>query len=752
MPDERKLNATLRFLLDRQSVEQVKEGAQSVETSLERVEKKLLQVRDTAEKFQQIGQIAAISGAAILAPLTLAANSYVQYAGRADAVSRRWLDSQQRLNQATLRVGRVAATAILPVMEKLAEVTEKAAGFAEQHPGAVKAALGIGGTLAVVGGIVTVAAGALSTVAALKQAVLGILKIAGAGAAAKTAAAAAAAKTAAGAAGAAGAGGAGTAVAGGAAAAGGLTAGGLALTAVGGLVLGGGIYQAIAQSKAGQAQGLANLQQMAAVAAYKLGGLVGGTDTANRWFVKVSGSLGAMDEATQRAAESALGMAQAQQRAGGTTGGRMVSQAAVDTYIAYQREAQRAEETYQEARSETIATYARQRLQMVQGFERQQAKAAVAFARGEQRALEQYQKARGQTLENFHKEEQRAETEYYEQRRKTAEQQGLETARMEEDHQRDMLRLRQDYDLRQEDAVAERDANLYLQNQRGYETDRQRAEQDYQVTAGRRDQDYGRQIAEMESAYAEQREMRRQNLAEQMAEQAENYAEAKDERAAQYREQMDEMAQAHQEQLAEADRAQAEQLSAIERAHAREMADLETGLAEQLAALDENLLGERNLKNAYYAQMTTDLNSWLDRNAAAMRNKMYNTSPAGATSTGVTGTGSYAGWSSTPTYGVIGGRQAGGYAGPGAYNLGESGREFVLNNQATQMAERLLGGGLTQQGLVNRLAHSALDLNIRVDAPTMNDASQAMLLNAFLPMAEEAAGRVFERVMVTIGS
>ena len=52
-------------------------------------------------------------------------------------------------------------------------------------------------------------------------------------------------------------------------------------------------------------------------------------------------------------------------------------------------------------------------------------------------------------------------------------------------------------------------------------------------------------------------------------------------------------------------------------------------------------------------------------------------------------------------------RASGGYASFGQYTLGEGGTEFVLNNQTTFMMEKLLGGPLSQNSVMNGMNRSS---------------------------------------------
>lgn len=666
--DPRILKAILKFSVDKQTLGEVEDGARSLEDSLDDVERKLTDVREAADALSMVGETLAVAGAAMVAPFALAAQSYVQYAGRADVVSRRWLGNQRRLEQASLRVGRVAAQAILPVMEKVADLAEDAADFAEKHPGAIKAILGIGGTLAVVGAAAATIGRAVTMIATVRGGFVALARLAGGAAGA----------------GAAGAGGAGVAGAAGAGAAGagGLAAGGLALAGAGGLLAGAAGYQAITKTEIGRQMGLANLQQFAAVAAAGLGKLVGGTELSHQWFVKVSGSLGAMDQATQSATEAALGLSKAGAAAVAPRG-RMISQAAVDTFIAYRKVADQAEEDYQEQRATTI-----------EQFGESQARAETQFRRSETRALQQYERQRASIFKRASDEDRKAEEDYYRERRAVAAQFGIETVRMEEDHQRNIERMRQTFDVRQEGAIAQRNFDAFIQNERQYETDRRQSEEDFQTRAGRRNEDYGRQVSEMEQSFSRQKEQRQAQLAESLAESQTTFEEQTVLRAEQ-----------HAESMTMAEDAHRDQLDTTSRAHQKQLSELDNALGEQLAALDQNLLGEETLRNEHYARMTADLEEWLDANEQAMRTQLFGgggaqrPTAAGGRPVGV--------WTGA---GVIGGRQAGGYTQGGLYNL--HGGEFVMSPQTTRMAERMAGGPLTQQNVLSGGARSSLDINV----------------------------------------
>ena len=70
--DERTLRAILRFALDRQSLQNVRQGTQELEDALDDVERQMQEVRDAADGLATVGETMAVAGAAILAPMAKA--------------------------------------------------------------------------------------------------------------------------------------------------------------------------------------------------------------------------------------------------------------------------------------------------------------------------------------------------------------------------------------------------------------------------------------------------------------------------------------------------------------------------------------------------------------------------------------------------------------------------------------------------------------------------------------------------------
>jgi hypothetical protein len=133
------------------------ESLQQLKDHFEEAQQSASRLRETAERISSVGTTVAAVGASITAPLLLAARSYVQEAGKAEETSQRWLAATEDLTEAQRDVGRVVAQAALPYLEQAAELAERAARYAEEHPQAVENALKTGAVLTGIGAFVVAA-------------------------------------------------------------------------------------------------------------------------------------------------------------------------------------------------------------------------------------------------------------------------------------------------------------------------------------------------------------------------------------------------------------------------------------------------------------------------------------------------------------------------------------------------------------------------------------------------------------------
>lgn len=774
----------------------LKQAGQQADQAKQRMQ----QLAEASEKFSSVSVGIAAAGTAIAGPFVLAANSYIQSAGKSEATSRRWLAATDDLARSQMRIGRVAAQTIVPVLEQVADLAEKAAEFAEKHPDAVKAALGVGGALVGVGALgaalgkgVKMYADARTLLGYAQQTLAG--KLMNQAADKQLAAAGVMGKAGLGKFGA------------------GL---GLAGSVVGGLALGVGVNEAFAGSRfdfgkigesvaaaiagpiglAIQASGIRgnstelgfeSLSKYATVGAYGLGSLFG-QETASEWGKAVADLTGALDDLDQSAQDT--------EQSVNSLDNALNKGQILDSFIAFTKESERAERDYEKNRAEIVKQFGEQRVELERSYEQQRATAVAQFEKqqaadaadfAEQQADEKqdflkeearieadYQRNRKKLIEDAIKANQQAEArykrdvqkfleeaketeakaekEYYDRRKKAAEQYNRAVQQAEEAHQKQMRRAYQDHNQRLEDAVRNQDAIAFIQEQRSYEQQRKRAEEDYQDQAGQQSEEFARQMKEMEEEFEAQREARAEEREKRLQEMQENYELEKAERDQQTQERLAEMdaefqrekeqrladfqerqAEAaaefaerqakekeqhearlaemdaqHAEQMKKLDEQEQEQLDQLKEHYDEEKAAREEAFKDQLNLLDETLLGEQEIRNKYYELMEKDLEAWLERQRAAI-----NGSSGGSTEPSPNNTDQSPTRSGSPPIPSTspgprtrrGGRAGGGYAvGQGLYEMAEQGREFVLSNKTTRSMEGILGGSLTQDALLAALA------------------------------------------------
>ncbi len=717
MAREKLLQAILRLSFDKRTATEAKQGVVSIEDALARLEDRASATRDALIELQEGTEILAVAGEqleqlgrGIATPLRQAAEEYVMYAGRADSVSREWLDTSNDLASSQRKIGRAAAQAVLPTMDRAARLAEKASRFAERHPGVVRAALNVGTAMATLGAVGMAVSRGIRIYADVKTAAMAAQQLLAGKLMQKAAkqqlAAAGGMAAGKGAGAAAGAGGA-AAGAGGGAAAGGLTVAGVGATVLGGLLLGGGVNELIARSDVGQRAGFQTFGKWASVGAYGAGKLVGGEEKGQEWLMKAAVALGEIEgqaEGTTAALNEQTSM----------------SRDALEAYIEHtrsmaemedqrQRELARMQQEYGREDTMMEEQYNRQRMLMARDFERGREEMERQYAR--QRQIEAKETAREEAqidqehnrgmlreAKDFVREE-RAEIEaYYRERAQMAADFGQEMARAEEDHQREMRRMQEDHDLRMQEHIRSRDALAMVEEERQYETERGRAEEDYGVDMQRRNEDFAKQMAQMEEQFARQRELRQEERERMMEEQQEDFEYQRQlrEEERQWRMEQDQK-EFEYEQEQEDRRFQREMgdlqeeeqyersLRMQERTFREEMEQqmfeeerqlAEERLADQLRRIDEDagILGERERqkRNQYYDLMIADAETFVAR----LRN-------------------THLGF-----YYSMPGMQTGGYVGPGVYKMGEQGREFVLSNRTTEALERMAGSRLTQEKML----------------------------------------------------
>lgn len=308
---------------------------------------------------------------------------------------------------------------------------------------------------------------------------------------------------------------------------------------------------------------------------------------------------------------------------------------------------------------------------------------------------------RADAIESYHREATEAEEEYYKQRAERARDFGIETARMEEDHQKTIRRMRVDSEVRQKSAINARDALALLEERRNYERDRRRTEEDYRTDMARRSEDFARELAQSEEAFKEQQAARERAFQEQLAALQEQLREQQATREQAAKEELDTLEDGRTQQLRGLYDQKEEELETIEEENDKQKKELKDGLnkrleesrkAQRKALLDarNNFDKRRQEAGLYNNRELTEYRRFRDDALATLRQFVTN---ANAELRGLSFNAN-----------TMGGFQHGGYAGMGVFRMGEAGREFVLSNPTTMAAERLMGGRLSQAGVLGAMA------------------------------------------------
>lgn len=322
----------------------------------------------------------------------------------------------------------------------------------------------------------------------------------------------------------------------------------------------------------------------------------------------------------------------------------ILSEAAIQEASKLRENAIQVIQNYRDQETEATEEYYRKQSEIIEDYEREAA-----------RNVEEYQRTRGQFIEDFYRGEQRSEEAYYRQRLDLIRDFGQEALEAEEDFQKELRRMREDHDERMYDLVADRDALGIVREMRAYERKRREAEEDFNDERARRQAQSAQRIADLERDFAYERARRIEEFQIRLKQQEEDF------KLQQKRDQED-----HRRQLQDLQRNYNEQRQKRYENMRRELEDLVKGLQTRLEII-------KRFTDAEVAYVMSAVN-------AVLRASGQN---APGESSG----------------GYIS-RASGGYVSKGLYQVGERGREYVLNNRTTTALERLLGSPLSQQNIL----------------------------------------------------
>jgi len=693
--DEYTLRALLRFGLDKSSLDQAKQGTLSLKDALKQVQtqadetkKRMAGLREQAERIGSAGQSLAVLGASISGPILLAARSYAQSAKENDTAARQWLDTTQQLEASQMRIGKVAAQAALPVMRQVADLADRAAGFAEKHPGAVKAALNIGVAVAALGSIGTAVAQGIRLYADIKYIQASATNLV----AGRMMATASDRMLAA------------SGMMGAGAAKNGM---GGALTAIGGKLglLGIAIagLTALLQTEFGQS-GVTAGGQLLAISAKGWGALFGGKEGGDRAFLAVARALGVLEDEASGAEKSLSGLNGELDKAG----------QGFDAYVSYVRQEQEARQQYERQKAEIVQQsgeqlaeserqYEDERTRIVEDAGRQRSESEAQYSQERSRIIaefarqmadeqRQYERSRQRAILDFARQNAEAEQSYYQERAKAAAQYSRDVQRMEEDHQRQMLKLQQSHDDNMRDAAERGDVLGALREMENYERQRQQAEEDYQVEARRRSEDFAQQMAERDQQFAEEQVRRRQEFQQRMADEEADFRNRQAQAAQQNAQQLAELDKRHkEEQTKQADQTR-RALADLDTRHRQETEKIRQQAQKQLSELDQQLNAERQQRWSAFVQQLADLGIYLGREGDMMRRAREQYLSEWKQLLNASGTSA-----------VRGSRASGGYVDQGLYQMHDN--EYVLDKSSTAAMESAAGGRLNRDKILAVIAN-----------------------------------------------
>ena len=671
---DKQLDILLRFITEARDIHGLLDAADDIAAHFAIVEKQIAAVRQQAQQLKQvaeglnsISQKLVIIGTVTTGGIFAAANKYVKDAKTATEVTEKWKRAQEELNRAGERFGSVAATVALPILEEAAELADKASRFVEKHPDLVKVALNAG--------LVTATIGAVGTLVSRGIRFYADLQLIGAFFAEKQAAdqqAKAAAvmllasqnqlK-------AAGAGGVAAAVP---TAAKGAGIGAAIASPAGILTL---LAATLAANKAtsdslDKIKGALNEMRPGSgtfaryITSAVISALPGGE------FLKVVDSFKSIVDIFGRIEQKFSGSGSGS--SGGVRGGREpvletarssgITQQILDAYADYKADDLALVQAHYRERSGIIADalaaeqaankqYADNVAQVRANLAKSLAGAASDFNRANERAAVQFQQRQAEIVRDGERDIQK----------------------IREESQERLRKLEEDHNDRVEGLTAARDALGLAKENRDYRRAVRDEKRDTNQEVKQRREEIQQRLADLRQSYEQER-------AERLIEYQQRLAEIRLQAA----ERLKELAIQHADEIKRIREQKAEKLRELDQQFIEERKRRYQYFVAQIREMDAALLGELNLKQRYHTQMLNDLNNFLASYRA--------------------GLGSLGAATAQPV-----GRAFGGYATYGTYRLGDSpsggpgGAEFVMSNRTVQAAESLVGGRLTQEGLLNAM-------------------------------------------------
>lgn len=339
-------------------------------------------------------------------------------------------------------------------------------------------------------------------------------------------------------------------------------------------------------------------------------------------------------------------------------------------------------------------------------------------------AMETYQRKLADLLEDYTAKESRHQQDVTLKRSDLEEDYRRKELEASEAFQRKLRRSEADHLETMNDLIRTRDARGVLLEVQRYRRTRTEAQEDYGIARSRRLQDFVERQTELADSYALQKQRRLAAYQERLSDLTEDHARQKAERLASYEArrvelekeytlrsarriedyelQREEAQEAHDRALAARKESLAEQLATQEEAWKEQLVALTEAEQEKLAALIEAETRQEKYLREHYDTLLADFREFLSDYDTVWQDFLDTPAPLPVLLPILLKKGTVKPGGPPPAYyrwertRLPEGLQEGGYAYAGTYQLGEVGREFILNAATTRAAERQLGAPLGQ--------------------------------------------------------
>jgi hypothetical protein len=623
--------------------------------------------RNTAQSLSQFGTASIAGGSAIIGGLIAEATAYSRKMGDATADTAKFNAQLERMSAARGRVDAVITSAVLPLLEKAADVSERAANLVAKNPEIANFALGVGAVLVTLGALSKIAssgfkmyadvtlsaAQALGLQAAKLQLQASVNQLAAAGSKGVTGSLVGSAAPA-------------TAMAG----AGKFLASTiLPLTA--GAIIGKELVNAIqrainAEETTWEEIGQTVVQGIQLPTKFLLLGLrelgVVSPETAKK-INDLQNSIFGVGDSLKELASDFNDTADAASQTSLSLKDNKNKDAVVDAYSTMMQELENITKAYEKRAADIAQDASNDALTLASNT-------AKSISAINQRASDTQSKL----LSDFARASAQAERQYNSQRANIIRDGGVEVRRIEERKQEELRKLARDFSRTQKDLIGERDALGLALTQEKYDEQVSEINRTSDIEIRQRREDIAIRLSDLAASYAAERAQRREALLLQIKEN-------EDRRVAEIKEQQVEFA----EQLKMIEKNRDEKLRQLAEEQQAERLRVRENFLAKIRDLDASLIGEQKLKRQYYAAMLRDAEQFLNQYRQQMGGNP--TRPSAPPTR-----------PQMPTP-----YSSGGYAGHGQV-IQTHGREFITDNSTTKALESLLGSELSQKALLSAVA------------------------------------------------